>query len=64
MHKKPRRTTRNTHNRRRIMNEKIILQDKKVLNIGDSIGITIDHKIAKRHNIKKGDTLNEITIQK
>jgi hypothetical protein len=46
------------------MNKKIILQDKKVLNIGDSIGITIDHKIAKRHNIKKGDTLDQIQIIK
>jgi hypothetical protein len=42
----------------------IILEDKKVIPIGDSIGITIDYKKAKRHNIKKGDTLREVKIIK
>jgi hypothetical protein len=42
----------------------IKIEDKKVIQIGSSLGITLDHKVARKHNIKKGDTLEEIKIKK
>ena len=38
------------------------MRDKKVIQIGNSLGVIIDNNNALKHNVKKGDIIDEVII--